>query len=1656
MKSHSSLTVVTKKLLFTVGLLFLFLAEAGAVSSNFRVFTPLPVSMERVWSYVAQGETNRLLVWTKDGHIWAVRVDEQGAAMDATALPVYTNATTYAMTPRAAWQGTNWLVVWRNIGSGLDGICGARISASGQLIDSTALRITSTSMEADPDVAGSTNGWLVVWAYAPAANSTDVYGMRVSQAGGLSSSFLVSGGFDDQLVPRVAWGSSNWLVVWTDNRSTTAPSDIYGNRITGGGTVRDGNGFLICDAGGNENSPSLAWNGQHWLVAWGNGDIYGGRIREDGTLLDGSGFQIYSASGSQQIPAVAWDGYAWYVIWSDDRALSYWSVLGARVSAGGAVMDSPAVGIATNTTTQLYPSLAASPNDSTLIVWAGADYTTGQVEGATWERSAEQMSVLGTNGALVLNGEAASAAKGTYFGYAGTGTTITMAYSITNAGGGALTISGVTTSGTGAAFFSISSWPSDVSVGASSNLVVSFMPGVAGSWTATLSFANSSTNTPYLLNVKGSAYALSPSAGPSAGGNYLVITNGALGAGDITNVLVGGQTAAIDSQGANWVRVLVPSGTVGTVSVVIQSTSLGSVALAGSYVYRPQGIIRGSTSGPIMWTQVAGMPAAKTAGAAGSLDDCILWVGGGVTNAYRFDGDLWTEIAGLPGGTDARTTSPGGAVLSNQLYCIGGYNTVYIDLVARCNGTNWTTLTPLPKPIGRLAAGVYGEAIYSVGGYGAGGTLTNVYRFDGSSWTEVAGLPQPRAHHACANLNGYLYAIGGWNVSQVAQTNVYRYNGSTWTEVVGLPVARMNIAADTRDGAIYVFGGSATNVYRYDGTNWTEIVGLPRAPNAPGAAVFNGGLYCVAGGATNVYRYGNEIIENSGVNPESCPATGGVTVVISGVNLCNGALSDVTSVTLCGVAASVSSVFSHTQIVVVAGNAGHAIVSGDVAVVSTEYGTTIRSNVFTYIGGDMMVLGTNGVVVGTGETPSAVKGTDFGTLMFGQTQTNWFAITNAGGATLTISGITTNGDGSSAFHVSGVPSQVTIGGVSNFAVEFLPLSAQVYTCVVSMVNNGPNTPYTVYLSGTGAKRDQTITFPAIADQVSTGTVGLAATAESGLAVSFAVGGGPGSIAEDTNLTFTGGGVVSIVASQAGDGNWNAAPDVTNTFNVTKAAADVYLQDLSQTFDGSPRTVTATTMPAGLTVTFTYDGSGAAPTNAGSYAVTGTVSDVMYQGFAVDTLAVSKGSAGVYLMNLTQVYSGGAKYATVTTMPAGLTVNITYDGGATAPSNAGTYAVTGTVSALNYEGESSALLTILQQSQAITFPAIADQVSTGTVGLAATSESGLAVSFAVGSGPGSIAEGTNLTFTGGGMVSVVASQPGDGNWEPAVNVTNTFRVYGLYTLTIVATHGTADLVAGIYTNLEDTVLTNRVTAPSAAGGTQIVCLGWAMTGNEPASGSGTEVVMTVTNDATLTWLWTTNYWLETSAGEHGSVDVGDDWQAFGVTTQITATADQYYHFTNWSGDVSLGDTSLNPLDLLIDAPKSVTAHFAQNMTTSSPVPVPEEWLAQFGLTNFEEDVNADPDNDGQFTWEEFLAAMTDPTNPLSYFHTEVGAGSLLISWPSASGRVYDVEAVLGMPGLDWTPTEWTNIAATPSMNTVTNPSSALTNAMQFFRTKARME
>ncbi|HBA84250.1 MAG TPA: hypothetical protein DCZ95_09180 [Verrucomicrobia bacterium] len=543
----------------------------------------------------------------------------------------------------------------------------------------------------------------------------------------------------------------------------------------------------------------------------------------------------------------------------------------------------------------------------------------------------------------------------------------------------------------------------------------------------------------------------------------------------------------------------------------------------------------------------------------------------------------------------------------------------------------------------------------------------------------------------------------------------------------------------------------------------------------------------------------------------------------------------------------------------------------------------------------------------------------------------------------------------------------------------------------------------------GGKLDQTSTFPAIGEQATTGKVGLAATASSGLPVTFTTNGGPAVITGGTNLSFTATGVVSIVASQAGDSTYNPAPDATNTFNVMKSTASVYLENLSQVFDGTARSVTATTMPAGLTVEFTYDGNAWAPTNAGSYAVTGTVNEANWAGSADGMLAVSKASQSI----------------------AGFL-----------PTNGSVFLVT------------------------------------DVPGLSATASSGLSVSFTTNSGPGVITGITNLSFTAGGEVAIVAAQVGDANWNPAHELTNVYTVLGFAEVTIASAHGSTIPVTGVYTMLVGTVYTKQVQTPDTQGTTQYVSTGWAMTGNEPAAGVGTQVVMTVTNDATLTWLWTTNYQLTTAAGAHGSILPATGWRAYGSNVEITATADLYYHFTTWTDDAS-GDA--NPLIVTMSGPKWITANFLENLTTNKSTP--EWWLARYGITsNFEEAVTNDADGDGVPTGDEYVM-NTDPTNALSFLyaaqfgvaygtncHDVVTTNSeppydvwtqivcdvvgQLLGWPCATDRVYDIEFDATFPLGGWAPAPGlTNLGCADGWLSLTNALSA--DALKMYRLKVRL-
>jgi alpha-tubulin suppressor-like RCC1 family protein len=261
------------------------------------------------------------------------------------------------------------------------------------------------------------------------------------------------------------------------------------------------------------------------------------------------------------------------------------------------------------------------------------------------------------------------------------------------------------------------------------------------------------------------------------------------------------------------------------------------------------------------------------------------------------------------------------------------------------------------------------------------------------------------------------------------------------------------------------------------------------------------------------------------------------------------------------------------------------------------------------------------------------------------------------------------------------------------------------------------------------KAEQTITFGALADKTfGDAAFDVSATASGGLPVTFSVASGPATIAGST-VTLTGAGTVTIRASQAGDANYDAAAPVDQPFTVAKAAATVALDGLSATYNGSAHSATATTTPSGLTVNFTYDGGATAPTNAGNYAVVGTVNDTNYKGSASGTLVIAKATATVTLGGLSATYNGSAHAATATTSPTGLAVNFTYNSSSTSPTNAGSYAVVGTISDTNYQGSASGTLVIGKATATVTLGSLsATYNGSAHAATATTSPSGLTVAF----------------------------------------------------------------------------------------------------------------------------------------------------------------------------------------------------------------------------------------------------------------------------------------------------------------------------------------
>gem|GEM_PF-1753827 len=258
---------------------------------------------------------------------YPVAIDPTLSAEFGIDQPVITRASDNQLRPQVASNGNGFLVVWIDYRSGLSDIYGARVDASGNLLDSSGLLICDAANYQDqPKVAWNGSHYLVVWADRRDGTTYKVYASRVAPDGTLpdGTGFSVAPSGSAQYEPSVAWNGTDFLVVWREQTGSSTGADIYGRMVHPDGTLAAAP-TAICNVANTQYQPDASSDGSNFLVVWtdyrsgSSYDIYGAKLNSAGAVVVGN-IPIYTTGNNQQEPRVAWNGSQYLVVFQNDAS----------------------------------------------------------------------------------------------------------------------------------------------------------------------------------------------------------------------------------------------------------------------------------------------------------------------------------------------------------------------------------------------------------------------------------------------------------------------------------------------------------------------------------------------------------------------------------------------------------------------------------------------------------------------------------------------------------------------------------------------------------------------------------------------------------------------------------------------------------------------------------------------------------------------------------------------------------------------------------------------------------------------------------------------------------------------------------------------------------------------------------------------------------------------------------------------------------------------------------------------------------------------------------------------------------------------------------------------------------------------------------------
>jgi N-acetylneuraminic acid mutarotase len=168
----------------------------------------------------------------------------------------------------------------------------------------------------------------------------------------------------------------------------------------------------------------------------------------------------------------------------------------------------------------------------------------------------------------------------------------------------------------------------------------------------------------------------------------------------------------------------------------------------------------------------------------------------------------------------------------------------------------WRRIPDIPTPRSEVAAAVFRDEVYVIGGFG-GGRVVEI--FDGQRWRRGPDLPL-EVDHAMATAvsdatdGAGVYVFGGNGPAPTARSFRLAPGATAWREIAAMPGPRSQGAAVARGPSIYVVGGYdgqrlVAPTYAYDASadRWRQVAPIPTTRDHLAGAMITGRI-CAIGG----------------------------------------------------------------------------------------------------------------------------------------------------------------------------------------------------------------------------------------------------------------------------------------------------------------------------------------------------------------------------------------------------------------------------------------------------------------------------------------------------------------------------------------------------------------------------------------------------------------------------------------------------------------------------------------------------------------------------------------------------------------------------------------------------------------------------------------